>query len=150
MRLESYSRPAPTEWAREAGAASRLQTSAELKVQTAEGDTVTFKLSSLDEGAAYAAPGRAGAFRETRQTVEVQVDGDLNRKELADLNKLFRMLGKSVRRLDQGDASRALRPLERIGRLDSLAQVQFEYQQTSEYGAFANRLAAGQLSSPQS
>lgn len=144
MRVESYGRPAPVETFREAGAASRQQRSAELTVKTAEGDTVTLRLASSQEGAAYAAPGRFGAFRESQQSVRVEVEGDLSRKEMADLNKLFRLLGKSVRELNQGDTAGALKPLARISRLDTLAQVQFEYRQSTEFAAFENRQLASE------
>lgn len=142
MRVESYGRPAPVETFREAGAASRQQRSAELTVKTAEGDTVTLRLASSEEGAAYRAPGRFGAFRESQQTAEVQVEGDLNPREVAELGKLFRLLGRSVRKLDQGDTAGALKPLAQIPKLDTLAQVQFEYRQSAEYGAFENRQLA--------
>jgi hypothetical protein len=138
MRVETCARPAPLEAFREAGAASRQQRSAALTVTTAEGDTVTLRLASFQEGAAYSAPGRLGAFRQAQQTVEVAVNGDLNRRELADLGRLLRLLGRSVRELNQGDTAGALKPLTRIPLLDTLAQVSFAYRQEAEYGAFGS------------
>jgi hypothetical protein len=114
-----------------------LQTSraldAELKIVTDEGDTVTLSLGTETDVslATYSGQVRGNGGKErlranflrvsSRNDVNVQVDGDLNQQERADIDRLLSRVGRALRSFLRNHVGAAIHQLLSIGNLGSLA-----------------------------
>ncbi|MBX9599704.1 MAG: hypothetical protein K2X35_01825 [Bryobacteraceae bacterium] len=120
-------------------AAARTETTTGLTVTTAEGDRVTLSFESRSDAGLYdirAGGARAsGQFQSARLEAEVKVEGSLNAREIADLGRLLRMVGKAARKLEGPDPSQALAAFRNFSRLASLAAANIEYSRTEESAA---------------
>jgi hypothetical protein len=120
-------------------AAARTETTTGLTVTTAEGDRVTLSFESRSEGGLYdiRAPGAraAGQFQSSQVEAEVTVVGDLNAREIADLGRLLRMVGKAARKLEGSNPAQALAAFRNFSRLGSLASANIQYSRTEESAA---------------
>jgi len=111
-------------------------TDVSLSVVTADGDTVTLS-SAVREVQTFAAVQTTSAGEEgsrsasarfeqttTRSELSLAVEGEIDPEESGDLRKLFRAVGRIVKRFAKGDVAGALRAVgrvaERFGRLESL------------------------------
>lgn len=78
-------------------AAGEQSSSLDLTVTTAEGDKVTLSAQAIQAFSLQSGDGTASASSSRQLSVSVNVEGNLNKEELADIRKLAIALGKSVR-----------------------------------------------------
>ena len=109
----------------------------QLKVTTADGDTVTISFAELDQlqsdSSSATSGGSSAGIRKTQASssmaANIEVDGSLDDKEVADITKLLRDLVKGSSGLASGQGARAAGGLQNIGSLDSIKSFQFAYQE---------------------
>ncbi|MFN7936080.1 MAG: hypothetical protein U0R19_22305 [Bryobacteraceae bacterium] len=123
----------PTRQTNTTRAASGQQSSSlDLSVTTAEGDKVTLSAQALQAFSLESGDGKASASASRQLSVSVNVEGDLNEEELADIRKLALALGKSVRQAERGNIGQALRTVAKAADEDTIAAFQFQYERRSE------------------
>ncbi len=106
-------------------AASSQSSTTELSLTTAEGDKVVLSLSNSSTRAA-ASEGTDYASLRTRQSeVKIQVEGNLNQRELDDIQKLARIVSRAASDVLRGNTGRADRRLAKTGTLDSIQSFAF-------------------------
>ncbi len=128
-----YSRAVATSFQAEA------QQTGALKLTTADGDTVTISFSALEElqSDSYSAQKKGGTLNYSRSaassstSVNIQVDGSLDKGEIEDIGKVLNSLAKAVNSAQNGDTSGAAAALADTGSLDSVKDFQFAYQESA-------------------
>ena len=113
-------------------ASGNRSASLELTVTTAEGDKVTLSAQALQAFSLQSGDGRASASTTRQLSIAVNVEGDLNREELADIRKLAIAIGKSARLAERGNVSQATRTIAQASRKDTIATFQFHYERRAE------------------
>ncbi len=114
--------------------ASREQ-STNLSITTAQGDTITLSLNALTETArnTYDRFGRTANEQiqiheeslsvEDKRAFSIQVEGDLNQRELKDLQKVIKQVDRIVGDLLKGDLDHAVQRASKLGNLKSIASL---------------------------
>ena len=116
------------------------ETKAEIDIATKDGDTVTISLASdVEAGYAYyrrTGPG-AGSELEARAFVasasrelQITVQGSLDKEELADIAKLVRQLGQTIRSFMRGDTTASARQALDVKARDSLSGFSLDMEHT--------------------
>lgn len=113
-------------------------------METAEGDTVSLSMKTVTEsefsdyrylsrgaGHSFGVRARAGGRTVTRE-VQLSVEGDLNERELADIQSLARTLAKATRQFAHGNVDGAVRQASKIHDLGSVASVEMVLNQSVE------------------
>jgi hypothetical protein len=116
---------------------AEIEQQGQLKVTTADGDTVTISIAELDrlqsDSSSDTSGGSTASFQKTRASssiaANIEVDGSLDDKEVADITKLLRDLVKVSSALASGQGAKAAGSLQNIGALDSIKSFQFAYQE---------------------
>lgn len=115
--------------------ASRQQTT-NLSITTAQGDIITLSMNASQEitRTTYDRFGRTSNEQiyvhqdsltvENTREFSIQVQGDLNRKELKDLKKVIKQVDKIVRDLLKGDLNHAVKHAMKLGNLKSFASLE--------------------------
>jgi hypothetical protein len=119
---------------------AEVEQQAQLKVTTADGDTVTISLAESDQlqsdSASATSGGSSASFRKTSASssmvANIQVDGSLDDKEVADITKLLRNLVKMSSGLASGEAAKVPGGLQNMRSLDSIQNFQFAYQEDTQ------------------
>jgi hypothetical protein len=105
------------------------ETTAEIGITTKDGDTVTISLASEIE-AGYAYYRRTGPDSEIEaralvasasQELQITVQGNLDKQELADITKLVRQLGQAIRSFVRGDTTASAQQALDVKARDSLS-----------------------------
>ena len=129
---------------RHTSGSTRTEFSAELSVETAEGDTVSLSMKTVTEsefsdyrhlsrGAGHRFGMRArGGERTVTREVQLSVEGDLNERELADIQSLARILAKATRKFAHGNVDGAVRQASKIHDLGTVASVGMVLNQSVE------------------
>jgi hypothetical protein len=119
---------------------AEIEQQGQLKVTTADGDTVTISFAELDQlqsdSSSATSGGSSASFRKTRASssmaANIEVDGSLDDKEVADITKLLRDLVKMSSSLASGQGAKAAGGLQNIGSLDSIKSFQFAYEEDTQ------------------
>jgi hypothetical protein len=118
-----------------------------LQVTTSDGDTVSISFAALEQAHAESFRGTDGASRvnyasasqSSGVSVDISVDGSLDREEVADIRKLLRQLSRAM---DDPNATPDLAQFGDGGALDSLDSFQFAYQEQTHADYSSSRLRA--------
>jgi hypothetical protein len=123
-----------------------------LQVTTDEGDTVSISFAALQQLHAESFRGNAGGARvdygSSSQTsgvsVDINVNGSLNDKEVADIGKLLQELSQAISDPNGAGNSGQLDPAQFAdgGALDSLSNFQFAYQEQAQIDYSSSRVRA--------
>lgn len=108
--------------------ASRRE-SLDLKLQTADGDTVTLSARALDalkKGGSAAAVG-----------LEISIEGNLSADELKDVQQAAKSLLKALNQAQRGNTQGALRSLASIADQDNIASASFHYERQHTISYYA-------------
>lgn len=125
--LRGASLPARTP---EYSVAQSARSQSQLTVYTAEGDKVVISTAARELTATARAGSRIAALSSRERSVEISVDGDLNKRELNDIRRLARILVQAEREAGGGRTLEAVRTTARFAGLKSLAR--FEYTTQAE------------------
>ena len=103
---------------------------ASVTITTAEGDKVTLSANSQQQGefATYNSSGLFAGVRslETKNSFSLSIEGSLNRQELKDIRKAIKVIGRATRELMEGDQKHAAKHVEKLQKLDTIAELQAE------------------------
>jgi hypothetical protein len=123
-----------------------------LQVTTDDGDTVSISFAALQQLHAESFRGKAGGARadygSTSQTsgvsVDINVNGSLNDKEVADIGKLLQELSQAISDPNATGNAGQLGPAQFAngGALDSLSNFQFAYQEQTQVDYSSSRVGA--------
>jgi hypothetical protein len=105
------------------------QTSIDLTVITDEGDRVVLSARSSTETSQIDYRHLA---RRSGQQVQVTVEGDLNERELADIQKLLKRLTHAARQAARGRIDKAVHTAQRIRNLGSLESFGFSLERAEQ------------------
>lgn len=108
--------------------ASRRE-SLDLKLQTADGDTVTLSARALD---ALKKGGSASAVG-----LEISIEGNLSADELKDVQQAAKSLLKALHQAQRGNTQGALRSLASIADQDNIASASFHYERQHTISYYA-------------
>jgi hypothetical protein len=119
---------------------AEIEQQGQLKVTTADGDTVTISFAESDQlqsdSSSATSGGSSASLQKTRasssQAVNIEVDGSLDDKEVADITKLLRGLVKVSSGLASGQGAKAAAGLQNIGSLDSIKSFQYAYEEDTQ------------------
>jgi hypothetical protein len=119
---------------------AEIEQQGQLKVTTADGDTVTISFAEVDQlqsdSASATSGGSSASIRKTQASssmaANIEVDGSLDDKEVADITKLLRGLVKVSSALASGQGAKAAGGLQNIGSLDSIKSFQFAYEEDTQ------------------
>ena len=107
----------------------RETTKAELLLTTADGDKVTLSFSS---GSSYQYSGDYGPRRRSvsaaggsTASFEIKVEGNLSQQELADIQKLAKIMVGAANQASQGDVEKASASVEQAKQLDTIQNFAF-------------------------
>ncbi len=166
---QSYVPPPPAVNRTEAAAARQtVETtrSALIEIVTADGDTVTISASAVRAATVAAAAGQSqtpdgsaavagGAYStSSSQSIEITVEGTLEKDEIADIRKLLSMLERGARQSERGEHGRGhhrghdtRRHVEQAS-LDSLESFTATFKTSTRYAATAAYAAVSSTASP--
>lgn len=105
------------------------QTTIDLTVITDEGDKVVLSARSSTETSQLDYRFLA---RRSSQEVKVTVEGDLNERELADIQKLLKRLTHAARQVARGRLEKAVHAAQRIRNLGSLESFGFNFERAEQ------------------
>lgn len=104
-----------------------------LKLQTAEGDTVTLSAQALD---ALASGGNSSSSS-SQVGLQISVKGDLSADEVKDVQEAAKALLKALNQAQRGNTRGALRSLASIGEQDNIAAASFHYERRQSISYYA-------------
>lgn len=119
-------------------------TEADIKIVTKEGDTVTLSLQSETDLtlATYSGlvRGKDGSERvradlaalTTKSEVGIQVEGDLNREERADISRIVQRIARALRSFFGGHVLAAVHQIASLRNLGSVANLDIQASRTEE------------------
>jgi hypothetical protein len=116
----------------------REATRAELSLTTAEGDKVTLSFSTASsyqysgDYGSQAGLRRAAAARSNSATVEVTVEGNLSGQELAEIQKLAKIVTGAAGSAQRGDIEQAAGRMEQAKSLETIQNFAFSLNRTVE------------------
>lgn len=108
-----------------------------LKLQTAEGDTVTLSAQALDALAAGRTNSGLSAGSSSQIGLQVSVEGDLSPDELKDVQQAAKALLKALNQAQHGNTRGALRSLASIAEQDNIASASFHYERQQSVSYYA-------------
>ena len=114
-------------------AAASQSTNTSLSLTTAEGDKVVLSLASSSTAAVAAEGVDYASIRTQRSEVKIQVEGDLNPKELADIQKLAEIVSGAATDALKGDTGGAARQLTQANGLESIQNFAFSLNRQVDY-----------------
>lgn len=106
-------------------AASSQATTTQLSLTTADGDKVVLSLSNASVQGAASGGGDYASLRGKQTQVNIQVEGDLSKDELEDIQKLARIVSRAASDVLRGNVDRADRRLQKANSLDSIQSFAF-------------------------
>lgn len=119
-----------------ASAQGRQSTKAELALTTADGDKVTLSFSSANNyqyAGDYSGLRRsASAASSSSATVEIKVEGNLSKQELADIQKLAKIVAGAATSALRGDTGKAAEKIEQTRNLETIQNFAFSLNRTVE------------------
>lgn len=167
---QSYVPPPPPAVSRTEAAVARqtVETtrSALIEIVTADGDTVTISASAVRAASVAAAAGQSdtpdgsasvagGAYStSSSQSLEITVEGSLEKDEIADIKRLLTILERGARQADRGEHGRGRHRGHDTGRhiehaaLDSLESFTATFKTSTRYAATAAYAAVSSTASP--
>ncbi len=114
-------------------AAASQSTNASLSLTTAEGDRVVLSLASSSTAAVAADGVDYASILTQRSEVKIQVEGNLNQQELADIQKLAEIVSGAATDALKGDAGGAARQLTQANGLESIQNFAFSLSRQVDY-----------------
>ena len=114
-------------------AAASQSTHTSLSLTTAEGDKVVLSLASSSTAAAATEGVDYASIRTQRSEVKIQVEGNLNQQELADIQKLAEIVSGAATDALKGDAGGAARQLTQANGLESIQNFAFSLNRQVDY-----------------
>ncbi|MCC6540064.1 MAG: hypothetical protein IT162_21125 [Bryobacterales bacterium] len=112
-------------------------TSAELSLTTADGDKVTLSFSNSSSQAISAGKSEGSfdysSLRQRSTSVSIEVEGDLSKEELQDIQKLAKILTKAAGEALSGNTEQAQARAAKADKLDSIASFAYSLNQRTEY-----------------
>lgn len=137
---------------RASAASASAKSKAELTVYTAEGDKVTLSTSSSDEAGRFDYGLRSGGLRRAdfrerggfryaaqESSISIDVEGDLSSEELADIQKLAKILGRASTQASRGNGDAAAQTAAKALQLESVATFEYSYESSVEYSFAATK-----------
>ena len=114
-------------------AAASQSTNTSLSLTTAEGDKVVLSLASSSTAAVATEGVDYASILTQRSEVKIQVQGDLNPEELADIQKLAEIVSGAATDALKGDAGGAARQLTEANGLESIQNFAFSLNRQVDY-----------------